>query len=395
MPKGFVSDVDRFPMSIITYHSNHSSISNFFSLQRKEKIVFYSDGMLELEGNRSEIIDKSSFNIINIHDAQSIIFRSARYKNRLAYNILQASAFISVFSMLVNIEYFFYFIFGDYKPSNLMLLCFLSPIIFFFSDFKRDLFAEPGAIIIKQDENNEKVIQGDLPDAGLHLFSSMFFLFTGIIFSIVSIDSVEFNPLFEDFIATILGFLILSVFGAILFHIIFPTKEINGIDKNDITSNITHLYFAMMSVKQNNNLNFLLQDEDISKELDEIRESLRQYQDFMQSVVSAEQIFNASNPSMGVLAIGISTEAIMKQACERIGINFKPSAILTLDPLIKQYNREAGIDSRIKSYLEIIKQMRNRAAHDFNINWQEFKTTLDQFCEVVKWYYSVFEESNN
>ena len=276
-----------------------------------------------------------------------------------------------------------------------MLLCFLSPIIFLFSDFKRDLFAEPGAIIIKQDENNEKVIQGDLHDAGLHLFSSMFFLFTGIIFSIVSIDSVEFNPLFEDFIATIIGFLILSVFGAILFHIIFPTKEINGIDKNDITSNITHLYFAMMSVKQNNNLNFLLQDEDISKELDEIRESLRQYQDFMQSVVSAEQIFNASNPSMGVLAIGISTEAIMKQACERIGINFKPSAILTLDPLIKQYNREAGIDSRIKSYLEIIKQMRNRAAHDFNINWQEFKTTLDQFCEVVKWYYSVFEEWNN
>ena len=393
MSKGSVSAGDRFPMSIITYHSNHSSISNFFSFQRKEKIVFYSDGMLELEGNRSEIIDKSSFNIFNIHDAQSIVFRSARYKNRLAYNILQASAFISVFSMFINVEYFFNFIFGDYKPSNLMLLCFLSPIIFLFSDFKRDLFAEPGAIIIKQEENNEKVIQGDLPDAGLHLFSSMFFLLIGIFFSLVSIDSVEFNPLFEDFIATILGVLILSVFGTILFHIIFSTKEINGIDKNDITSNITHLYFAMMSVKQNNNLNFLQQDEDISKELDEIRESLRQYQDFMQSVVSAEQIFNASNPSMGVLAIGISTEAIMKQACERIGINFKPSAILTLDPLIKQYNREAGIDSRIKSYLEIIKQMRNRAAHDFNINWQEFKTTLDQFCEVVKWYYSVFDES--
>ena len=173
MSKGPVSDVDRFPMSIITYHSNHSSISNFFSLQRKEKIVFYSDGMLELEGNRSEIIDKSSFNIINIHDAQSIIFRSARYKNRLAYNTLQLSAFISVFSMFINVEYFFNFIFGDYKPSNLMLLCFLSPIIFLFSDFKRDLFAEPGAILIKQDENNEKVIHGDLPDAGLHLFSSI------------------------------------------------------------------------------------------------------------------------------------------------------------------------------------------------------------------------------
>lgn len=75
MSKRSVSDVDRFPMSIITYHSNHSSISNFFSLQRKEKIVFYSDGMLELEGNRSEIIDKSSFNIINIHDSHTGINR--------------------------------------------------------------------------------------------------------------------------------------------------------------------------------------------------------------------------------------------------------------------------------------------------------------------------------
>jgi hypothetical protein len=96
---------------------------------------------------------------------------------------------------------------------------------------------------------------------------------------------------------------------------------------------------------------------------------------------------------MGVLAIGISTETIMKQACERIGINFKPNARLTLDPLIKKYTANEGIDSRIKSYLEIIKQMRNRAAHDFNINWQEFKTTLDQFCEIVKWHYSAFDES--
>ena len=393
MSKESVSDDGRFPMSVIKYHSNRSSIINFFSFRKKEKIVFYSDGMLELEGDRSDIIDKSSFKIFNIHDAESIIFRSARYKNRLAYNVLQVSAFLSAILIMINIEYFFNFIFGDYDPSNLMLLCFFSPIIFLFSDLKRDLFAESGAIIIKQDEQNQKVINGDLPDADIHSASSVFFLFFVITFSIIFIDSVQFNPLFEDLVFTILGFIILSALAAIFFRIIFPYKEINGIDKNDITSNITHLYFAMMSVKQNNNVNLFLQDEDISKELDEIRESLRQYQDFMQSIVSAEQIFNASNPSMGVLAIGISTETIMKHACERIGINFKPSAIMTLDPLIKQYNREAGIDSRIKSYLEIIKQMRNRAAHDFNINWQEFKTTLDQFCEVVKWYYSVFDES--
>ena len=88
-------------------------------------------------------------------------------------------------------------------------------------------------------------------------------------------------------------------------------------------------------MKQNNETN--ASRIEISDELKEIKKVYSNI-NLMQSVVSAEQIFNASNPSMGVLAIGISTETIMKQACERIGINFKPSAILTLDPLIKQYN---------------------------------------------------------
>ena len=68
---------------------------------------------------------------------------------------------------------------------------------------------------------------------------------------------------------------------------------------------------------------------EISDELKEIKKELQQYNNLMQSVVSAEQIFTASDPSMGVLAIGISTETIMKHACERIGINFKPNARLT------------------------------------------------------------------
>ena len=45
----------------------------------------------------------------------------------------------------------------------------------------------------------------------------------------------------------------------------------------------------------------------------------------------------------------------------------------------------------MKSYLENIKQMRNRAAHDFNIDWDEFKVVAQQFCEVVKWYTNVVE----
>ena len=156
---------------------------------------------------------------------------------------------------------------------------------------------------------------------------------------------------------------------------------------------MVHFYFALMSVKQSFNTATAPVDKDISDDLKGIKEELQQYNSLMKSVVSAEQIFTASNPSMGVLAIGISTETIMKNACERGGITFKPSAKMTLDPLIKQYNREAGIESRIKSYLEIIKEMRNRAAHDFNINWTEFKTTLDQFCEIVKWYHGLYDES--
>ena len=35
--------------------------------------------------------------------------------------------------------------------------------------------------------------------------------------------------------------------------------------------------------------------------------------------------------------------------------------------------------------------MGNRAAHDFNLDWDEFRVTLNQFCEIVSWYSVTFD----
>ena len=97
---------------------------------------------------------------------------------------------------------------------------------------------------------------------------------------------------------------------------------------------------------------------------------------------------------MGVIAIGASTEVILKHACEIVGITWKNNAKNTLHTYIIKYSQESLLDSKIKSKLEIIKEMRNRAAHDFNINWSEFKMTLEQFSEVVSWYSEILEKTN-
>ena len=384
-------DHSRFLLSSIKNRVNHSIIYNLFN--PLEILNLHSDGMISVDNNKNEsLVNKSHFDIVNVHETKSITYSNAKFTNRIVYVSLQSLTAILCFCFCVYFEEFFLFIFANYEPSNWELIFFCAPLIYLFSDFYRDKFAKPSMVTIQTKDGATKYLIGRLPDPQMHTASTVMVAIATYGIMIWAIDMLTYTKYGSTF-EIILGFVFILFCLYLIYTGYISKREINGVNKKEISNDMIHFYFALNSIKYGNGNQIDPSSIEISDELKEIKKELQQYNNLMQSVVSAEQIFNASNPSMGVLAIGISTEAIMKQACERIGINFKPSAILTLDPLIKQYNREAGIDSRIKSYLEIIKQMRNRAAHDFNINWQEFKTTLDQFCEVVKWYYSVFDES--
>ena len=384
-------DHSRFLLSSIKNRVNHSIIYNLFN--PLEILNLHSDGMISVDNNKNEsLVNKSHFDIVNVHETKSITYSNAKFTNRIVYVSLQSLTAILCFCFCVYFEEFFLFIFANYEPSNWELIFFCAPLIYLFSDFYRDKFAKPSMVTIQTKDGATKYLIGRLPDPQMHTASTVMVAIATYGIMIWAIDMLTYTKYGSTF-EIILGFVFILFCLYLIYTGYISKREINGVNKKEISNDMIHFYFALNSIKYGNGNQIDSSSIEISDELKEIKKELQQYNNLMQSVLSAEQIFNASNPSMGVLAIGISTEAIMKQACERIGINFKPSAILTLDPLIKQYNREAGIESRIKSYLEIIKQMRNRAAHDFNINWQEFKTTLDQFCEVVKWYYSVFEES--
>ena len=382
----------RFLLSSIKNRTSHSILRNLFN--PLEKIVLYSDGVISVDNkNTDSLINKSDYEITNIHDAESITYSNAKFTNRFAYVSLQSITAFLAFSFLVYFEEFYYFIFVNYQPSNWEIAFFCGPLVYMFSDYNRGLFAKPSEVTIHTNDGEVKKIIGKLPDAQVHTASSIMIGIAAYALAVVAVDRLTYTK-YGSFFEVLFGFCFIFTCLYIIYRAYFAKKDINGIDNTEISNDMVHFYFAIMSIKQTTGISTINDASDeISKELKGIKKELQQYNSLMKSVVSAEQIFTASNPSMGVLAIGISTETIMKNACERIGITFKPSAKMTLDPLIKQYNREAGIDSRIKSYLEIIKEMRNRAAHDFNINWTEFKTTLDQFCEIVKWYHSLYDES--
>ena len=388
---GFLNESKRFPLSSIKNRTSHSMLRNLFN--PLEKIVLYSDGVISVDNPKSDsLIDKSNYDILNVHETKSITYSSAKYNNRFIYVTLQTLTVLLSFLFLGWFNEFFLFIFENYQPSNWELAIFCAPLVYIFADNYRDLFAKPSLITIQTADGETKHLTGKLPNAQVHTASSVMIALAAYFFFLGSVDKLT-STQYGSTVEIILGLIAISFIVFLIYQGYFAKDKINGIDNQEISNDMVHFYFALMSVKQSFNTVTVTVDKDISDELKGIKEELQQYDNSMKSVVSAEQIFTASNPSMGVLAIGISTETIMKNACERVGISFKPSAKMTLDPLIKQYNREAGIDSRIKSYLEIVKEMRNRAAHDFNINWTEFKTTLDQFCEIVKWYHGLYDDS--
>ena len=384
-------DDSRFLLSSIKNRVNHSIIYNLFN--PLEVLNLHSDGMISVDNsNHESLVNKSHFDIVNVHDTKSITYSNAKFTNRIAYVSLQSLTAILCFCFCVYFEEFFLFIFGNYEPSNWELIFFCAPLVYLFSDFYRDKFAKPSMVTIQTKDGATKHLIGRLPDPKIHTASTVMVAIATYGIMIWAIDMLTYTK-YGSIFETILGAFFIFFCLYLVYKGYISRREINGVNKTEISNDMIHFYFALNAIKHSSENKINPSSIEISDELKEIKKELQKYNAIMQSVVSAEQIFTASDPSMGVLAIGISTETIMKQACERIGIDFKPNARLTLDPLIKRYTAKEGIDSRIKSYLEIIKQMRNRAAHDFNINWQEFKTTLDQFCEIVKWHYTAIDES--
>lgn len=377
----------KFPISGMEHDSPQSFVQFFSRTNKPQDLILYSNGDLQVKSDISEILGNEQLVLTNIRKTDFIKFTRPKFLNKPLHNTLALASFILSIVFLGNSELIVDFLFADLELTIFeQFSIFVAPFLIILLDHLRLGMIQVSQLILDFKDSEKIVFNGDGPDSALFFMSKMF-LFFGLFIPIMLFLEwiMEQAPLIGDFFAYIIGLLILYVFLRGAYSLFFRPDSVNPEDTDDFILGYQHMYFAMMMVK-NTEAFTGTKSEEVTLAINGFGKELLQYKDNLKNLNTLDEIISASNPSMGVLAIGISTEILMRHACETAGITFKPSARPTLDPLIKQYNREKGIDSKTKSYLEVIKEMRNRAAHDFNIDWDEFKMVTQQFCEVVKWY---------
>jgi hypothetical protein len=264
-------------------------------------------------------------------------------------------------------------------------------MIWVFFDLFRETMASPAHITFNLTGGENKKFLGDLPDGNLHRTSIIFVLIGVFFFLVFFLDWVfERSPFWGDIFGTVVTFLILWLLMKYLYDIFSDDTSLSGINSADIPEGLTHMYFAIMAIRSNTNGSPNQNTNDVPiSELEAIKARLLEHELLLSTIASFDDILSVPSPSLGAIAIRVSTETIMKNACESIGVKSKLNAKKTLISYVHQYKTKAKLDSKIESYLENIRMMGNRAAHDFNVDWDEFKVILNQFCEVVNWYSTI------
>ena len=101
-------DGNRFLLSSIKNRVSHSIINNLF--YPLEVLNLHSDGVISVDNNNSEsLLDKSHFDVVNVHETESITYSNARFTNRIAYVSLQSLTAILCFCFIVHIVEFYLF----------------------------------------------------------------------------------------------------------------------------------------------------------------------------------------------------------------------------------------------------------------------------------------------
>ena len=382
-----MSDGGKFPVSGMKHNYPQSLLRFFSKTSTPSDLILFSNGDLQIQSDVSEIVNKEQLVITNVRETDFIKFLRPKFKNKPLHNLLAIFSFLLSMPFLVNSPLVIGFLFED-EPLSLFeqFSIFVAPFAIILLDHLRLKYIQVSQLILTFNDSKTLIFNGDAPESSLFMMSKIFFTI-GIIYSCLyfMIWITDQAPLIGDFFGWMIFGLLILLFLNGVYSLFFKAESLNPEDIDDFILGYQHMYFAMMMVK-NTEAFTGTKSEEVTLAINGFGKELLQYKDNLKNLNTLDEIISASNPSMGVLAIGISTEILMRHACETAGITFKPSARPTLDPLIKQYNREKGIDSKTKSYLEVIKEMRNRAAHDFNIDWDEFKMVTQQFCEVVKWY---------
>ena len=378
-----------FPISSLSHSKCKSLIKSLHPKNKKSELVLFSDGWIE-EGKESEFLKPESRRILNVKEVKSVEYSGGKYRNRLMYKLFNIASSVSAFVMFIYAFEVFeaVFIGTDIGEGSLAIY---AALIWVFFDLSRDKMAEPKYIQFNLNDGESKQFFGDLPEGGLHRSSSVFVALTAGFFLIFFFEwLMERTPASGDVFGYAMSVFIIWLLLRLLYGLVSDDAPLSGINSADIPEGLTHMYFAIMAIRSNTKDNPSNATNDVPiSELEAIKVRLLEHELLLSTIASFDDILSVPSPSLGAIAIRVSTETIMKNACESIGVKSKLNAKKTLISYVHQYKTKAKLDSKIESYLENIRMMGNRAAHDFNVDWDEFKVILNQFCEVVNWYSTI------
>lgn len=379
----------RYPISSLSHSKCKSFIKSLHPKNNESELVLFSDGWIE-EEKESEFLKPESRRILNVKEVKSVEYSGGKYRNRFFYKLLSIISLLSAFIMLLfSFEVFEAAFMGSSLGEGSWAI--YGAVIWVFFDLFRETMASPAHITFNLTSGKNKKFLGDLPDGNLHRTSIIFVLIGVFLFLVFFLNWVfERSPIWGDVLGLIVTFLILWLLMKFLYDIFSDDTSLSGINSADIPEGLTHMYFAIMAIRSNTKDGTPNATNDVPiSELEAIKARLLEHDSILSTIASFNDILSVPSPSLGAIAIRVSTETIMKNACGSVGVKSKLNAKKTLISYVHQYKTMAKLDSKVESYLENIRMMGNRAAHDFNVDWDEFKVILNQFCEVVNWYSTI------
>lgn len=354
-----------------TFHRDTNSFFRSFFRPSKVTLTLHSDGTIlsdrtdPLSGT-DEGIDVNSVEL-------KYSFSDDKGKSRYRWMVF-ASYISGIIFVVASLAIDSQTLFSEFTVDHgIALLCLLVWCIW---DVVRDKVLIQETLTIKTATGKLLKIKGDLPNQDTHKITASMFLLAGwlAVYLTTPVGSWE-----EIAFLTV---------GTLIALVIFKDHMdwISADDDHVPSHTLSHFYFAILNVL-NHDFGGVKPRSDVENiEFTKVKKKLDKYQPIFGDIVAAKDIFASKSPSLIVIAIGATTERLMKKACDSLGISRKPNARPTLQSFIQQYQTKKPLNEKSMTQLNLIKEFRNRAAHHFNIDWDESVIVLNQFCQFVEWY---------
>ena len=373
-----------------TLHHEHRSIVKSLFSTSKIPIKLFSNGTLYTE--RSDPLSHEATHQINIKGA-TVRYHFADEGQRFAYRVSTIISLIaSLFFFGLTMEWTDRILTGDLGNGAEDLqehLLYFWPILLWISiDLLRDQIGKQERLEITYQKGKTISLRGNLPFQGEHNFSAV------MIFIGIATSAIVLSP--EDDLSILLfGILLWSALLYSSFTVLRWFLASQEGDKERNHQDLIQFYFAIMNIKEGEIKAEYFDNEDEFQNIIDMKEKLTEYQKILDQSKASKDIFNSNSPSLVVIAIGATTENLMKRACDSMGITRKKNARPTLQTFIHEYQTKAKMADKNISQLNLIREYRNRATHSFNIDWDESMIVMKQFTNFVEWYAEEFEVASS